>query len=581
VVALLDQHHLADDKMKNKTPGPESFPGLPLVIGVTGHMDLLDGDGDREALEFSVRSIFLELRAAYPLTPFVLLSPLAEGADRLVARVALEKGLSLVVPLPMPQPLYERDFKTAESKAEFRKLLSQAESVLTLSPVGDYCHDEIRERNKQYAQVGAYIARHSHILLALWDEMPSEKVGGTAQIVQFRLEGVPEPYGPRHTPLDLVASGPLYHVITPRKSNSRTAGKPGELRKLYPRGYRDARAAEAAYDLIFSRTDKFNRDSRRYSSLLAASREASKKFLFSGESARLPASLKRVMDCYAAADSLATHFQSWTLGFIRMIFGLVLVGVGLLQAYSDLNWNEWSLTLYMVILFLAYILYWMAKSNEYHSKYLDYRALAEGLRVQFFWSLAGLKKPVADHYLRRQRTELDWIRKAIRVWTLSTEFQEPPNWVVSPAPAQLRVVLSEWVEGQRRFFERALERDQRWLKLQKWVARILFGASLVLSGIQIVLMQSNQLIFWMGMVLVIAGLISGYGERRALSEQIKQYSQMGTIFSLAERRLTDLLDANEHQQAIDLIEELGKEALRENGDWVLLHRERSVEVPNL
>jgi hypothetical protein len=85
----------------------------------------------------------------------------------------------------------------------------------------------------------------------------------------------------------------------------------------------------------------------------------------------------------------------------------------------------------------------------------------------------------------------------------------------------------------------------------------------------------------MGMVLVIAGLISGYGERRALSEQIKQYSQMGTIFSLAERRLTDLLDANEHQQAIDLIEELGKEALRENGDWVLLHRERSVEVPNL
>ena len=28
-----------------------------------------------------------------------------------------------------------------------------------------------------------------------------------------------------------------------------------------------------------------------------------------------------------------------------------------------------------------------------------------------------------------------------------------------------------------------------------------------------------------------------------------------------------------------LIEELGKEALVENGDWVLLHRERPLQVP--
>jgi len=29
-----------------------------------------------------------------------------------------------------------------------------------------------------------------------------------------------------------------------------------------------------------------------------------------------------------------------------------------------------------------------------------------------------------------------------------------------------------------------------------------------------------------------------------------------------------------------LLEELGKEALVENGDWVLLHRERPLEVPH-
>lgn len=572
--------------MSDKKATKESVPGLPLVIGVTGHIDLLDSDGDREALEWRVRSIFSDLKMAYPRTPLVLLSPLAEGADRLVAQVALEKELSLIVPLPMPQALYEDDFKTAESKTEFRNLLARAETVLTLAPVGNYGEDEIREhgqsRTKQYAQVGAYIARHSHILIALWDEMPSEKVGGTAQIVQFRLEGVPEPYGPRHTPLDLVASGPLYHVVTPRKSNSKTAGKPGELRKLFPRGYQDDRAAEDAYDRIFSRMDKFNHDSQRFGSVLSSSREKSKRYLFSGDRERLPASLKRIMDCYAVADSLATHFQRWTVRIMLTLFGLALVGVGFLQAYSDLNWSGESLALYMGILFIAYLLYWTAKWNEYHSKYLDYRALAEGLRVQFFWRLAGLRKPVADHYLRKQRSELDWIRKAIRAWTLSTEFQEDQNEAAPNSPEQLRLVLNEWVEGQRRFFERTLKRDQRRLKWQKWIVRLLFGASLVLSGIQIlVTTRYDPLIFWMGMVLVIAGLIAGYGERRALAEQIKQYAQIGTVFALAEQRLRDLLDAGEQAQALDLIEELGKEALRENGDWVLLHRERAVEVPNL
>jgi hypothetical protein len=29
-----------------------------------------------------------------------------------------------------------------------------------------------------------------------------------------------------------------------------------------------------------------------------------------------------------------------------------------------------------------------------------------------------------------------------------------------------------------------------------------------------------------------------------------------------------------------LIEELGKEALSENGDWILLHRDRPLDVPH-
>jgi hypothetical protein len=101
------------------------FEPLPLVIGVTGHRDLRDED--IPLLKTSVKAIFDRLEEFInpdrPLdrlrrmvsgtakknagaTPMVVLSSLAEGADQLVAQVALEKGLHLVAPLPLPLEEY-------------------------------------------------------------------------------------------------------------------------------------------------------------------------------------------------------------------------------------------------------------------------------------------------------------------------------------------------------------------------------------------------------------------------------------------------------------------------------------------
>src|SRR5438128_7465217 len=113
---------------------------LPLVVGITGHRDLRDQDHD--ALASSVRALFADLRRRYEATPLVLLSPLAEGADRLAARVALEEGVRLVVPLPLPPPLYEADFGAPGSLDEFRSLLARAETHFEVplpegGPAGD------------------------------------------------------------------------------------------------------------------------------------------------------------------------------------------------------------------------------------------------------------------------------------------------------------------------------------------------------------------------------------------------------------------------------------------------------------
>ena len=67
---------------------------------------------------------------------------------------------------------------------------------------------------------------------------------------------------------------------------------------------------------------------------------------------------------------------------------------------------------------------------------------------------------------------------------------------------------------------------------------------------------------------------------KARSEHAKQFGRMSILFDTADRRLEALLSAGRYADARDLIRDLGREALLENGDWVLLHRERPLEVPH-
>jgi hypothetical protein len=165
----------------------------PLVIGVTGHRDLRPEDVPR--LEEVVGQVIKKLKEDSPNTPLVLLSALAEGADRLVAGVALALGARLIVPLPMPRQIYETDFSTAKSKGDYEKLLARAGHPIELPLLHGVTEAEIREqgpaRDCQYEQAGAFIVRQSHLLIALWDGKYRNLVGGTSRVVKFQLERVP------------------------------------------------------------------------------------------------------------------------------------------------------------------------------------------------------------------------------------------------------------------------------------------------------------------------------------------------------------------------------------------------------
>jgi hypothetical protein len=185
----------------------------PFIFGVSGHRDVRPEDFPE--LENQIQIVFDRFRLAHPGAFFELLSPLAEGADRIAANVAPRCGIRLVVPMPMAQSDYERDFVTAESLGEFRRLLGTADS-----------HFEVRDtepksalRSEKYADVGDYIARRSHLLILLWDGQDNEKMGGTAWVKKRREHWINLSKTGGSAPPSFGYAGTI-QIVTPRLTNA-------------------------------------------------------------------------------------------------------------------------------------------------------------------------------------------------------------------------------------------------------------------------------------------------------------------------------------------------------------------------
>lgn len=176
-----------------------------VAISVTGHRNIVHLD----PVISGVDEVLCKISNMFPGEKLTIISPLAEGADRLVVWRAMEKlDVQLIVPLPLEMSDYMQDFDSLSSKAEFVTLLEHADKILEL-PV-----EKTREASYQVA--GLYILDNSDILIAIWDGQPGHGTGGTGQIVSKAREKL--------MPIAWVFAGGQA-----RGSQAILAKKPGEL----------------------------------------------------------------------------------------------------------------------------------------------------------------------------------------------------------------------------------------------------------------------------------------------------------------------------------------------------------------
>ena len=564
---------------------------MPLAIGVTSHRNI--PAREEAAVRARIREFFATLQREFPELPLLVLSALAEGGDQWVAEEALAVGARLIAPLPMARSLYAQDFPDAVARARFDALCDKAE-IVELSGIDEDTRAQQNvplygnERDRRYANAGVYVSAHCHILLAIWDGKESDRLGGTAQIAYYHLTGFkPESLERRRNaakfnPLGNDNERLLFHIVCSRDAPDGAPAPPLQPLQTFWRVddlvLPGDQPAPDDFRAMFTHMSQFNADWAKYRGAVDAG--ASKPS--AQDAGMAPAGVSAIDNLFCAADWLAMHFQHRVLFAMRAIYTMAaLMGIAFM-CYSDLPAQD-----YMIFVFLALFAFggWLsvlAQRRGWHRKYLDYRALAEGLRVQSYWRRAGL--PVTgdaefahDNFLQKQDVELGWIRNVMRSAGLGGDLHSQP--------ASLAEVIAEWVgesgkSGQLYYFERrAAERTRRHNltetlgKFSLWIG-IAISVFLAVFFLQLSQDAKTWLVAAMAIASIVAAVREAYAYRKADKELIKQYRFMCRIFASARSALDRTRDPIEQR---DILRVLGETALAEHAEWTLMHRERPLQ----
>ncbi|MDI6740076.1 MAG: hypothetical protein QME74_06905 [Candidatus Edwardsbacteria bacterium] len=558
---------------------------IPIVVGIAGHRDLQTQD--LGALRERVREVLAGIRRRHPHSPLIVLSSLAEGADCLAAKEALECGAVLVAPLPFDEREYGRDFKPGPARQEYQRLLELTQHRFAVSR-GTFRTKAARDAG--YARCGAYIATHCHVLLALWDGAHKDTVGGTSQVVSYKLKGTPGGLSGRPGPTVKSDVGPVWQITSPRQGDPMAKIRTGELVRHAPQAGHGGKAADPL--ALLDQIESFNRKALAGGGRLAAwvGSEFRRSAGLWGE---LDANLSRILGRHVLAGELSTRYQKKWHSVLLATFLLGVSAFGFLEFYEYfyftlLHHQPGSILFlvgYIFILLLAYGVFALAAWRKYHNKHLDYRALAEGLRVQFAWAAAGMPDDVSDHYLTKHCGELGWIRHAIRMGNIANPGVTGKSRLSDPARA--KKVLELWVRDQRDYYQRAWRRNERKVRRQELVTNGCFGLAVLIAVATIFAhhalaeraLAHSLLGYAITISFALAAAASGFAEKMVFGEQAKQYNRMAHQFDDAAEALERAIAAGDLRTAEELLREVGKEALSENSDWVMLHRSRPLEVP--
>jgi hypothetical protein len=586
----------------------------PFVVGVSGHRDLRPDALPQ--LRAAVAAILRQLKEHLPDSELRIMAGMAEGADLLVAQVALELGFGVDAILPMPLEQYAADFDP-EAFALLNKLLAQPGvrcSELAPSAAaarGARAHATAADRDAPYATLTRSLVRGCSLLIALWDGEPSHLAGGTADTVlrYLRVRTDRNEEGERVEFFDAAPDADLpvqlvYWIPAARTGNGSTAthgtavhsavakaGPPCFLAGLGDDALQRLPAMPRRLEVHLQSLNIYNREYQRLNGRWRAPPVPDSLLRY------LPASLpvdphdatalERIDAQYGKADALALHFQKRSDQLFTFL-NLVAFAMGLAYlTYEKFISTRLLLFAYLLILISSAGVYFVLHERHWFAKHLMCRALAETLRVKFYLRLAR-----GDHLVDAEEVlSMSGINRFHGFGWIGHVLigVEAPEAAAERTDAKARKDLDQvWIESQRKYFVRKVAKLHRSGVRTKWLKRMLFGAIVAVVAILLLLggpsgdrpvmgiSLENALTFFMGLAAVTLASWELHQNKMASRELLWQYRNQLKHYSRAHAQLAR---TRADGRRLEILAELGKDSLMESYLWTIHRFHREHEPP--
>ncbi len=473
--------------------------------------DLIEGELAHLANQKDARDAYAPAADGKLRPRIVVLSPLAEGADRLVAEVARDRGHGLYVPMPFARETYRRDFaETPGSADDFDRLAAYAgPGLLELDGARDDIAARRYDQARSYEAVGRHVVHNCDLLIAIWDGGPPRGRGGTFDTVRHATEtGVPVWWIDSHDP----AAAPVWldEMTEPRTSpgaRPACAALSAYMRRLIlpPEAGHPHRHSflERIVDAVRGRQPPphlFYLDSRvphRSARIWRTHRwflAATARFQPAPSDPPRPTDPVAAYwhDCREAAGRRANEYALRYRSVYVLVFGLIALSISLAAmslAFPHCAWLERVLAPAELACLIG--VGWLVGQNirhDWHERWIDYRLLAELCRKQqalapMGWSLPGraVATLVEEESDAHERDRAAWVP-----WLFGAVMRAAPlpagAFTGETLKEPLRLAQDDLIDNQRRYHEGRRTQYSRAGTLLVRTGEALFFAVVLLAG---------------------------------------------------------------------------------------------------
>jgi hypothetical protein len=469
----------------------------PIIVGVIGKRELAGKDA---GVRSSIAAAFEKLDRDFPLTPKILLSGLADGADRIAADEARRRTRwTLVGVLAFAPEIYAQDFGEASLEWFEECIRDPKVRVHVLPALTDPATGRAFEpsaisrragasnpsRSPHYEQVGLYIANAAAIFVAVMPkyEMPG-KIGGTARIVNYRVHGVLDDRAkdvihrsqvlPPQPPIRIGHPGACWLIDVQRPAAGPAQQIPDPFEIVLAHEFRliNARERIKLSLQLADDIDDFNRLMPARPSPAANSRDRPQVDAVLG--------LRRLRREVAAIQRRLKKRVQIMIWLLAGLFTLAISAWELFVEREYIAWGKAGIFLYFGSVASAVVFYLIFSWGRWQSTAENYRAVAEALRVQIAWWEAGLSQRehrVEQYYLSRARGSLGRVREFVSS-LINSVLLEADSLEAAPGSETV------WIDEQIRYFSvRVSQREAALVAIEvgSWLLFIAsFGTALFL-----------------------------------------------------------------------------------------------------